>query len=408
MAFLKGFLQLFSAPPLDSTEVQKDDDLQYKCRSCRYTLKNLFVALRDLELQQRFFGKPLGPIRIHENYQELAACAQQCVACRTFRKALIIKQHTTEDAAKLEEATEAVFVTLLREPSTDVLSLRVSIGRRRDDDHASALVSCTASNDITSPSLHPNPRHPSVAREAKSWLDTCTATHTECGNLRSSTSTPTRLLEILADSQSVQLIHPNQHGTTSSTHYPYVALSYCWGPPPSDPIPAALVRTTLTTPANLSARCSAPFPTSTLTPTLRDTIAFVAALGTRYIWIDALCIVQGPGGDWETESAKMHEVYGNAAYTLCIASNDAATKPLFSARTAWKYKNVPCRLAGSWWIAAYEVGVEELRRKAPLAKRAWTLQEERLSPRVLYWSGQRMYWSGTVMVMGLVAVWRRR
>ncbi|KAF4418562.1 hypothetical protein CGCF413_v015588 [Colletotrichum fructicola] len=36
------------------------------------------------------------------------------------------------------------------------------------------------------------------------------------------------------------------------------------------------------------------------------------------IWIDALCIMQGKGGDWHTEASKMASVYGNAILTLCF------------------------------------------------------------------------------------------
>lgn len=40
--------------------------------------------------------------------------------------------------------------------------------------------------------------------------------------------------------------------------------------------------------------------------------------------------------------------------------------------------------------------LNEIRLRSILLTRAWTLQEERFTPRMLYVSGQRMYWSSSV------------
>lgn len=53
-------------------------------------------------------------------------------------------------------------------------------------------------------------------------------------------------------------------------------------------------------------------------PTLfKDAILFFARkLGIRYLWIDALCILQDDSKDWERESAVMAEVYSNPYLTI--------------------------------------------------------------------------------------------
>lgn len=48
------------------------------------------------------------------------------------------------------------------------------------------------------------------------------------------------------------------------------------------------------------------------------------ALGIEYIWIDRLCIIQGDDKDFQSQSSKMGQVYGNA--TLVIAAASAATE----------------------------------------------------------------------------------
>lgn len=51
---------------------------------------------------------------------------------------------------------------------------------------------------------------------------------------------------------------------------------------------------------------------SSFPQTLRDAITITKSLGFRYLWIDALCILQDSKGDWEKEAAVMGKVYFNA------------------------------------------------------------------------------------------------
>jgi hypothetical protein len=64
------------------------------------------------------------------------------------------------------------------------------------------------------------------------------------------------------------------------------------------------------------------FLIETLAPSLRDAIIIYRKLKIQYIWIDALCIIQGlPGGkDWKLESSVMDQTYGNAAVTIAASA----------------------------------------------------------------------------------------
>lgn len=53
--------------------------------------------------------------------------------------------------------------------------------------------------------------------------------------------------------------------------------------------------------------------------TFQDAIYVVKKLGIRYIWIDALCIVQDDQDDWETESVAMCDVFAHSEVTICAA-----------------------------------------------------------------------------------------
>ncbi|QKD61462.2 uncharacterized protein FOBCDRAFT_281095 [Fusarium oxysporum Fo47] len=49
------------------------------------------------------------------------------------------------------------------------------------------------------------------------------------------------------------------------------------------------------------------------------------ALGIRYLWVDALCIIQGDAGDWSQESFQMSKIYENSYLTLCIVQGDSCS-----------------------------------------------------------------------------------
>lgn len=53
--------------------------------------------------------------------------------------------------------------------------------------------------------------------------------------------------------------------------------------------------------------------------TFQDAIYVVKKLGIRYIWIDALCIVQDDQDDWEAESVAMCDVFAHSKVTICAA-----------------------------------------------------------------------------------------
>ncbi|KAK8108861.1 hypothetical protein PG984_014662 [Apiospora sp. TS-2023a] len=95
----------------------------------------------------------------------------------------------------------------------------------------------------------------------------------------------------------------------------YAALSYCWGNA------AEAACQFKTEPHSLEARLAG-FDVTDTTAVVQDTVKVCRALGIRYLWVDAVCIVQGDKDDWERESQKMSSIYHNAAATICpISSN---------------------------------------------------------------------------------------
>ena len=164
----------------------------------------------------------------------------------------------------------------------------------------------------------------------------------------------------------------------------YMTLSYCWG--------------------------DAMFPTlridneqqlgngityETLPKVFQDAIHIAGWFQVKYLWIDALCILQDSHDDWIKESCKMKDIYRNSLLTVAAT---AATDPF---RGCFRDRNprlaAPIRYRKSLETQEYQTifsrhDWEWAMDSSPLSKRAWAFQERLLSPRVLHFGENQMLW----------------
>ncbi|KAL9131519.1 MAG: hypothetical protein Q9175_006749, partial [Cornicularia normoerica] len=261
--------------------------------------------------------------------------------------------------------------------------LEVGVGKKK-----TAVVSCSERNDMGFVNLGTEPMGENVLDEARKWLRNCHQGHTRCNNLGwSEKDNPSYLVYIKPGCTELQL----QKISEETKLLRYAALSYSWGSETTtDRRQKDLIKDTKTTEENIQTRKNS-FLVSELPKTIQDAIRLTRSLGIPYIWVDAMCIP--PGVDWNYEASRMHVVYGNAHVTLAACSSIKSTDGLFRSRQAWQYQIKAYRLSRTYWLANLDMPLKEIRLRTPLFKRAWTLQEERLSPRILYLCGQRMYWS---------------
>jgi hypothetical protein len=129
--------------------------------------------------------------------------------------------------------------------------------------------------------------------------------HAEC-SLAKPAQLPTRILDITNERPRLFLSN-GQVGT-------YAALSYCWG-----------TKGNLTTTKDTLDPFTTEIPAVKIPATLKDAIQIAKSLGYQYLWIDALCIIQDDELDWQRESGRMAQVYGNA--DLVIAASSAKDSP---------------------------------------------------------------------------------
>jgi hypothetical protein len=129
-----------------------------------------------------------------------------------------------------------------------------------------------------------------------------------------------------------------------------------------------------------------------LPPLFRDAMIITRRLHYRYIWIDSLCIIQDSKSDWQTESANMGYIYSTAVFAIAAeAAPNSEVGILDNGRPMVTYPvKIPChddKVKGSMIIyrARHDI-------KGPLSKRAWTLKEDILSPRMLRWGSKQLTW----------------
>ena len=343
----------------------------------------------------------------HNNFRELEDCAKKgCATCRVFERAFWLRQITKQESDRLgnRAQTDQVWAKVRTTQAIDATNrpdqtfLEIGIGDPPQE-RKTAKVLCTF--DQRRPvNLSARCTSDAISAEAKQWLEACHApegSHTLCRNLSWSRCNPSNLIHITSGAQNLKLVE-----TANAALVPYAAVSYSWGTHlADDPAAKKKVEAHKTTRdkkdkngnvivGNIKGRRQG-FLTSGLPDTIRDVIKLTWDLGIYYIWIDAMCIP--PGSDWDAEAMKMHEVYGNAHVTLAICSSEMTTDGLLPARQAWQHRRNACRLHSGQWLSNLDMTLNEIRLQSPVFARAWTLQEERLSPRMLYVSGQRMYWS---------------
>jgi len=239
---------------------------------------------------------------------------------------------------------------------------------------------------VHSPELSLSPTSQQAFKFIESCLSKCETQHTVCR--LPSPQLPTRLIKVSQTClSSVRLVE-----TASLPNEPYIALSYCWGKGDN-------VKTTI---ANYDDMQKAIIVAS-LPQTLQDAVIITRKLGQKYIWIDALCIIQDSPSDWEREAAMMAPVYRNA-YLSIAAETAAAASEGFLARqhlaaehpspfqVRWQTTEGLESLLAARVVPDLEMHFNRDEDDLPLELRGWCLQERILSTRTLTYTAHELHW----------------
>jgi Heterokaryon incompatibility protein (HET) len=227
-----------------------------------------------------------------------------------------------------------------------------------------------------------------VQRQVSACIDD-RAGHFEC--FRSDRSEhPKRIIDLKAedDSNLLRLQDVAESGLDKQ-RLDYIALSYCWGEE----------ERFVTSSTNLLANKTR-FSLNKLPPTIQDAVTITRKLNIRYLWVDALCIIQGNDeaarNDWAAESERMAAIYGNAVLTISAASAKTAFEGFLRPRedasspsSVTLPQSFPFNPSGQHLVLSPQRSLTP-EKLEPLSRRAWALQEKILSQRNLIYGASEI------------------
>jgi Heterokaryon incompatibility protein (HET) len=181
--------------------------------------------------------------------------------------------------------------------------------------------------------------------------------------------------------------------TTLGIKGQYLTLSYCWGPRQD------YVLTT----DNLQS-CIQGLDISKLSRTIRDAIEVTKSLGFKYLWVDALCIIQDSEKSKTSELSVMYRIYEDSSLTIVAASAASAYDGFLGVRKTSERKTfiIPCRLGQDRFsLISMQEHEQYDDSREPANERAWTLQEQLLSPRLLIYASHTLQWHCRTMTCNL-------
>lgn len=163
---------------------------------------------------------------------------------------------------------------------------------------------------------------------------------------------------------------------TLQTRVKYFALSYVMGHTKKSPGDLQSYSTN-------SEEHFTPFRHYKLPKTIQDAVELVRQIGERYLWVDALCILQDDPADLAAIIPEMGPIYGNAYLTIVAADgsdSEARLSRLSDDGSIDEWIPVITR-KGSYMLSPTRPSLEEAIRASIWDTRGWTLQEYLLSRR---------------------------
>ncbi|OAK97937.1 HET-domain-containing protein [Phaeosphaeriaceae sp. SRC1lsM3a] len=220
---------------------------------------------------------------------------------------------------------------------------------------------------------------------ARNWLDECLENHD--GACSRPGSEPSHSRSALRPTK-LRVIDVRERCLVSlPLGAEYVALSYCW---PKEPGLCNLS----TNAVNISAKGTIT-TFNGLSSNIDDACNAVHDLNERYLWVDALCIVQDSSEDKGHQIGQMDLVYGNALLTIVIASDTRNITsfglPGYLSVPAARSQAIHTIYSQGVELAVPKPCLEDILAYTKWETRGWTFQESHISRRSLYFTDHQLY-----------------
>lgn len=238
--------------------------------------------------------------------------------------------------------------------------------------------------------------------QVSKWMDRCANKHPNCARKHAERDfVPTRLVDV-GPLNSTEIPKTVRVVVTNASHRgtPYATLSHCWGKDEFVTLThenkEEFVATGVPWEDMQGTYKKSGSPNTNFVTTNKnfvDAIMIARKLKIKYIWIDSLCIIQGPGvdnqpSDFSKEGRFMHKVYRNSACNIASTVVDKGNREtgLFRSRDDGLHLVIPEKFVPSertvpllknhvWRIVADRVYEEGLLNKV-LYTRGWVFQGE--------------------------------
>ncbi|KAK4461490.1 heterokaryon incompatibility protein-domain-containing protein [Cladorrhinum samala] len=245
----------------------------------------------------------------------------------------------------------------------------------------------------------------------RSWLGSCIESHGDCPKPGSGGGTlPRRLIDVMpvppgivqgwasddGTSDDFDLLSleqsPNVRIVSSQSlapDTPYLTLSHRWGDPPKLLLTKATSFLLQDNIASYLLACDE-------AAVFRHAIHVTRGLGFRFLWIDALCIMQDDEAEKTQDIMQMDAVYCNSSLNISAVEGRVREGLMFRRNL---FKTNPCQVTVRIPKLGHHVNLVAFHgrdslgpNEGPLNKRGWVFQERALSPRVAHFTEHQMYW----------------
>jgi hypothetical protein len=214
---------------------------------------------------------------------------------------------------------------------------------------------------------------------ARRWLRACEGQHLRCGkqlwHARIKPISPLRLIDV----QGMCLVDAREDSR-------YVALSYVWGAVP-------MFKTEKRLKGDLYAENGlVPFMDE-ISTTIQDAMQVVRNLGERFLWTDAICIIQDDWGERMSLIGSMDAVYAHAVLTLVAAEGTSANAGLPGLRPNLRSVPEVFQYGPDLILSPITPPLAAVLLNCPWSTRAWTFQEGHLSARMLVFTNNVVHFA---------------
>ncbi|KAE8449800.1 hypothetical protein EG329_007276 [Mollisiaceae sp. DMI_Dod_QoI] len=131
---------------------------------------------------------------------------------------------------------------------------------------------------------------------------------------------------------------------------------------------------------------------SLIPPTIMDAMQFVSTISERYLWVDALCIIQDDVKHKHIQISQMDIIYSHAVITIVQLSGDSANTRL-SGLHPNPNRTTALEVIGDLPLIWTPPDLNATLSESAYEKRGWTLQERLFSKRCVYFSNEHVYFN---------------